>query len=175
MPKTTSQKSSPPRFKLSADYFFTGVSAWLIPGAGHWLLGYRVRGAVLLVSILGLFWVGEALAVPAEGPWKPRAVSHKVSSIFFCCQVGNGFCTLVADSLWGMPDIQQAQLDKLDRTLPRYLNLGILFASVSGLLNFLLVIHILDPRTWVQAALDRAGVKSQPGSEGGDQARSPPT
>ena len=51
-------------FQLSMDYVFTAISSWLIPGSGHWLLGYRLRGAILGVGLLGLFWVGEtALAI----------------------------------------------------------------------------------------------------------------
>ncbi len=161
--------SAPPtsELKITADYVFTAISAWLLPGAGHWLLGYRLRGTLLAASILGLFWVGQALAVPADGVWKPMAVTRKVSPVFFACQVGNGFSTLLADSLWGKPS-KGNDLWPLDRSLPRHLNLGILFTSVSGLLNYLIILHILDPRSWAQAVLDRKasppGGRAQPGA-----------
>jgi len=143
------------QFRLSADYLLTAVSAWLLPGAGHFLLGYRVRGLVLAGSILGLFWMGEALAVPErgahgeEGKAHPIAVSHRVNPVFFACQVGNGFSTLLADRLWGKP-LYEDSTERIDGQLPRNLNLAILFTSVSGLLNYLLVLHILDPRTWAE-------------------------
>jgi hypothetical protein len=156
MPKTVPQPSATQQFTLSPDYIFTGVSAWLVPGAGHWLLGYRVRGAVLLVSVVGLFWVGQALAQPTDVPWNPLAVSRKVSPVFFACQVGNGFCALLSDSMWGKPRYEESNTRVLNDNLPRHLNLAILLTSVSGLLNFLIVLHIFDPRTWAQAAIDRA-------------------
>ena len=34
---------------------------WLIPGAGHMLLGKYIRGGLLFASILGMFLVGLAL------------------------------------------------------------------------------------------------------------------
>jgi hypothetical protein len=146
---------------VSLEYLFTVVSAWLVPGAAHWLLGYRVRGVVLGISILGLFWLGESLAIagPIEDktgkpiPAKPIAVSREIHPIFFACQVGNGFSTLLAQSLWGAPRYKD-ETYRLDPTLPRHLNLAILLTSVSGLLNYLLVLHALDPRSWIQAAED---------------------
>jgi len=144
-------------FALSGEYLFTVVSAWLIPGVGHFLLGYRVRGLILGVSILGLFWVGQALAVPLQNPSLqdqrryPLAVSREVNPVFFACQVGNGLSTLLANHRWGRPLYPNQNRDNIDRELPRSLNLAILFTSVSGLLNYLLLLHILDPRTWTQA------------------------
>lgn len=157
---------SPPKFQITVDYLSTGVSAWLIPGAGHWLLGYRLRGALLGASILGLFWFGQAFACPAEGAENraPMAVSRKVSPVFFACQVGNGFSTLVSEYLWGKPRYKN-DLAPLDRFLPRHLNLGILATSISGLLNMLVVLHILDPKTWAQAALDKVQRPSPPPDE----------
>ena len=159
MSKQTTDTSEAQRFEPSVEYFFTVISSWLIPGAGHWLLGYKVRGALQGLAILGLFWVGQAMAVPLESPdlpRKPMAVSKKVSPVFFACQMGNGFSTLLSNTLWGDPRGKD-QISRLDASLPPRLNLGILFTSVSGLLNALLVIHIMDPRTWVQAASEAGG------------------
>ena len=158
-----------PTFTLSGEYLLTVFSAWLIPGAGHFLLGYRVRGLILGVLLLGLFWVGQALAVPLktpapqgyptalgnpalQGPQRhPIAVSREVNPVFFACQLGNGFSTLLANNRWGTPLYPNMNRPIIDRELPRTLNLAILFTSVSGLLNYLLILHILDPRTWTRA------------------------
>jgi hypothetical protein len=151
----------PPKFRLSNEYLFTVVSSWLVPGSGHWALGYRVRGVVMGFSILGLFWMGEVLAIPPSDPVQPSpplAVTRKVNPVFFACQVGNGFSALVANTLWGDKTRgRPGDTHELDRGLPPYLNLGILFTSISGLLNYLLVLHVLDPKSWIQAALDCSG------------------
>lgn len=147
-------ESDPPAFRFSAEYIFTVVSAWLIPGAGHWVLGSRIRGTLLGAIILGLFWSGQVLAIRPPNPHFPRtplAVSREVSPIFYICQAGNGFSAILSNTLWGTPPYRDVASGSLDRHLPRNINLGILFTSVSGLLNYLLILHILDPRTWSQA------------------------
>jgi hypothetical protein len=165
-----SPRSNPePRFALDLEYLLAVASAWLLPGAGHWVLGHRVRAVVLGGSILGLFWAGELLALspadaPAPIPRHPLAVTRQVHPIFFACQVGNGFSTLLANSLWGHPRYDDRLSNPLDAHLPLYLNLGILLTSVSGLLNYLLVLHVLDPRSWVHR---KAGARrASPGGSG---------
>ena len=154
-------EAAEPPFRLTAEYIFTVISAWLLPGAGHWFLGYRVRAVVLGSSILGLFWAGELLALSppdAKAPRQPLAVTREVHPIFFACQVGNGFSTLFANTLWGKARYEDRGADsELDKDLPPYVNLGILLTSISGLLNYLLILHILDPRTWVQREAEASG------------------
>lgn len=167
MPTKPPQSPQKP-FRPTLDYVLTACSAWLIPGAGHVLLGYRVRGALLGASILGLFWFGQALAMPAEGARDrtPMAVSRKVSPVFFGCQAGNGFSALLSEVLWGKPHYDN-RLEPIDIYLPRHLNLGILFTSISGLLNLLVVLHVLDPRTWALVAEERSGSGRGPPTGGG--------
>ena len=38
--------------------FLAGVFAWLFPGAGHFLIGERKRGAIIAVCIVSLFAAG---------------------------------------------------------------------------------------------------------------------
>lgn len=48
----------------SADTGFTYlplIAGWLVPGAGHFLLGKWVRGTLLAVSIIGMFALGLAM------------------------------------------------------------------------------------------------------------------
>lgn len=138
-------------FRLSMDYVLTGVSSWLIPGSGYWLLGYRVRGAVLGLGIIGLFWFGESALA------NNMAVSRETSPIFYGCQMGNGLSTLVSQKLWGEPLSSNAanSYRPPDPQIPRYYHFGVLFTTVSGLLNMLAVLHMLDPDTWRRSKADR--------------------
>lgn len=157
MAKNSPTPAAEPVFQVNSEYFFSIIAAWLIPGAGHWHLGYRVRGLVTGAAILALFWVGQALAVTEEAPGlpsKPIAVSRKINPVFFGCQVGNGLSTWVSEIVWGKERYSAADQSRIDRTLPSNLNLAILFTSVSGLLNYLLILHVMDPRTWKQAVRD---------------------
>ena len=135
-------------FRLSYQYLCTGILSWLLPGAGHWLLGYRVRATVICVSLLGAFWTGESLLADN------LAVTREVHPVFFCLQAGNGFSAFLADGLWGDAIHQEENTRKIHDDLPVDLNLGILLCSVSGLLNLLVVLHVFDPRTWREAARD---------------------
>ena len=135
-------------FKVSVEYVLTGVASWLIPGAGHFWLGYRLRGAILAVGIIGLFWFGES-ALGGN-----MAVSREVSPIFYYCQAGNGLSAIVAEYQWGKPRYANKP-GRPDYDIPRYYNFGVLFTTVSGLLNLLAVLHVLDPHTWRKAKARR--------------------
>ena len=137
---------SEPAFRVSRKYLLAGVLSWLCPGAGHWMLGYRGRAVLIGGLLLGTFWYGET--VLADN----KAVTREVHPIFFGLQVGNGLSTLLAETIWGAPHHPEPEnIRRLLADLPASLNLGILFCSVSGLLNVLVVLHILDPRTWKNA------------------------
>ena len=127
-------------FQPSADYLLAIVLAWLVPGAGHLILGWRFRSAAIAVLLLGMFWFGEATA----GGW---AVIREEHDYFYWAQIGNGLSTVLADKLqWG--DVTPKGGEGIDRTIPPFLTTGILLTSISGLLNMLLIIHVMDPRTW---------------------------
>ncbi len=138
------QSMSSSTFRPTPHYLVTIILSWLIPGAGHWILGYRVRAVVIAMALLATFWVGESVLA------RNKAVTYKVHDVFFCLQVGNGLSAIVANARWGNP-VGEDQTDEIDRLLPKHLNLGILFCSVSGLLNMLVVLHIMDPKTWTDA------------------------
>ena len=43
------------------NWFLAGLLAWLIPGAGHFYVGRRIRGVVLFVAVTATFWAGMAI------------------------------------------------------------------------------------------------------------------
>jgi len=89
------------------------------------------------------------------------AVTREVHWVFFSLQAGNGACAFVADHLWGTPVVADTTRT-IQTDLPRHINLGILCCTISGLLNVLVVLHILDPRTWREA---EAAAREQGGRE----------
>ena len=131
-------------FRVDADYILAVVLSWLVPGAGHWMLGRRGWGAFLGALLLGTFWWGE---VSAGG----YAVYRKEHPIWFFAQVGNGASALVANGLqWAEIPPPPAMWGgkMIDRNIPTGLQMGILLSSVSGVLNVLLILEVMDPRTW---------------------------
>jgi hypothetical protein len=41
--------------------YFPLIAGWLVPGAGHFLLGKWIRGTLLAVSIIAMFFLGLAM------------------------------------------------------------------------------------------------------------------
>jgi hypothetical protein len=150
-----SRPYSPP--STLSERLTNGVLGWLIPGLGYWFLGFPVRALCLGGSLLALFWVGESLLAG------DMAVSREVHPYFFVGQAGNGLSAFLADHFWGTAH-DLGPRAPIDRNLPPHLNLGILCTIVSGLLNVLLVLHCLDPRSYekpdVSQASDPSGAAS---------------
>jgi hypothetical protein len=139
--ETTPATSPVPVFQ----YVATVLLSWLLPGAGHWCLGSRVRAVALGACVLSLFWVGQVVF------GENMAVSRAVHPVFFVGQAGVGASAFAANRVWGKPSYSMDRLHDMDRELPQDLNLGILCTLVAGLLNVLLVLHAMDPRSWQQA------------------------
>lgn len=118
-----------------------GVLGWLIPGLGYGFAGFPVRAVCMGGTLLALFWVGQSLLADN------LAVSREVHPYFFLGQAGNGLSAFVANHFWGTARYGIDTL-QIDRDLPPHLTLGILCTIISGLLNVLLVLHCLDPRTY---------------------------
>lgn len=135
------------------EYALAVITSWLLPGAGHWILGHRVRAVILASAILGIFWSGQALA-------HYRAVNKTDHPIFFSAQVANGLSTLLSEKYWGQP---RPRTDRIDKEIAPHHSTGILFTSISGLLNALLVLHVADPRTWSGRALELAKAPGESG------------
>jgi len=101
--------------------------AWLLPGAGHWYVGQRVKGVVFCFLLIVLFATGMLLT---EGgcidlgrhPWA------------FALQVFEGAVSGVALlSTWGAPEVPASKLS----------DLGMLLTLVAGALNVLLMADAL--------------------------------
>ncbi len=142
-------------FLASPAQLIAVVLSWLVPGFGHWILGQRLRAVILGGLLLGFFWWGEVLA-------QGYAVTRKEHSFLFWFQAGNGLSTFLANSLqWGdLPPVSGSS-GVIDRAVPIGLYTGILFTTLSGVMNVLLVVHIMDPRSWSSQA-NRTGEGGAP-------------
>ena len=98
-------------------------AAWLIPGAGHFMLRKWGRGALLMISILAMFAIGLALQGKVYGP----NTSELLDILNFAGDVGTGILYFVARALdLGASAVQTAVADY-----------GSKFIVVAGLLNFI--------------------------------------
>src|SRR5436305_1822268 len=109
----TSVKPTPPMMAL--------IAGWLIPGAGHLLLGKYIRGLLLLISIVGMFAIGIALQGKVYSP----NTGEPLDMLGFAGDLGAGALYGLARLLgWGQAPVLIAVADY-----------GTKFIVVSGLLN----------------------------------------
>jgi hypothetical protein len=109
------EKSSIPALAL--------LLGWLVPGAGHVLLGKYVRGILLFVSILGMYLIGLGL----HGKIYTPNTGDILDILGFAGQLGMGALYALARVFsWGAPSVVD--------TLADY---GTKFLVVGGLLNLI--------------------------------------
>ncbi len=114
------------------------VLAWIIPGGGHFFLGYRGHGLIALVVITGTFWSGVAIG-SVQGTVAPNS-----RKLWFMAQLGTGGNALAAVALHRTAD--RASYDSaVQSSKPHWLSadVGVHYTGVAGLLNLLLIIDAI--------------------------------
>ncbi len=109
----------------SKDPYIAGTLAWLIPGMGHLYLGLRGRCAVFFFAINLTFWGGMVI-----GGLRSTVDPHTNTAWFFA-QIFAGLNTVIS-----------FMLSDLTAAMPSYgktLDLAIIYTSVAGLLNVLVI------------------------------------
>ena len=99
------------------------IAGWLIPGAGHLLLGKPIRAALLFVSVLGMALTGFHL----QGKIYTPNTGDVLDILGFAGQLGMGILYVLARAFsWGATSSVN--------TLADY---GTKFLVVAGLLNLI--------------------------------------
>ena len=99
------------------------LAGWLIPGAGHFLLGKWVRGLLLFAAILTMYLTGLALSGKIYTP----NTGDLLDILGFVGQLGSGLLYALARIFgWGASSIVNALADY-----------GTKFLTVAGLLNII--------------------------------------
>ncbi len=105
---------------------FTAILSWLIPGAGHWYIGERARGAILFVTVTITFWVGIYIGGVVS------TVNVHTNGAWFLAHIFLGGYTFLT-----------ALLSKSAAAMPSYgktLDLAVIYTGIAGLLNFLIIL-----------------------------------
>lgn len=110
--------------------YMTGILAWLIPGAGHWYLGMKARGAIIFVVIALLFWSGVAVG-GIRSTVDPGRNTH-----WFMGQICAGGHTLAALTI--TRTIEWSGKKGVSWGKSRDI-VGVVYSGVAGLLNLLAV------------------------------------
>jgi hypothetical protein len=122
-----SSKDSPQGF-----VYLPLIAGWLVPGAGHFVLGKWGRGALLSASILGMFATGLAM----DG--QIHAGAHDILDLLSMAgDLGNGLLYFVSRMMgWGSTLVQVTTADWGSR-----------FIVVAGLLNVIAAVDAHNLRT----------------------------
>jgi hypothetical protein len=156
------------------------LAGWVLPGAGHWLVGERTRAIVIGATILGLFLLGLLLAgvrvieVPgyddAGGPVILTSTGQKITSPrdkpagSWALASASGVVSEIANKPWFVPQALagpaaflsakfsiDAARQGVARSHARVLEIGVLYTAIAGMLNLLAVIDAADRAGRAQA------------------------
>ncbi len=117
-------------WKRSLAFF----AAWLLPGAGHVVMG-KWRKGLFFFALLGAAY---AFGMHIAG-WRP--VSFDDNPFYFVGQYGSGATLLVAK-------LRGAEKAVLSQGIhPSWFDPGLLYVCVVGLLNLVLMLNVLDVKT----------------------------
>jgi hypothetical protein len=154
----------PSRSRVPAP--IVAVVAWLLPGAGYWLIGQRARGTtigitILLLYILGIFISGiRVIEVPG---YDANGFSIRVGRHGQRVHAGSdeggwvltsgGLIGEVANKPWYIPQLLagpitlissglsvQAAQRGYSRSHARLVEIGTLYTAIAGMLNLLAII-----------------------------------
>ena len=129
----TAPKTSAAGQDLAQKYVYLPlIAGWLVPGAGHFLLRKWGRGALLAVSIVGMF----ALGIAMQGEIY-RGAQNVLDMLGLAGDLGNGLLYVVS-RIFGL-GATQVQVTTADY--------GTRFIVVAGLLNVISAVDAHNLRT----------------------------
>jgi hypothetical protein len=115
--------------------------AWLVPGAGHLVLGKRGRALLFFLTIVGAFVIGLILNGHLYWPTPDPTAALRVdliTGLWFFAQIGSGLC-YVASYLLGLG----TAAIPLAAASPTF-EYGNTFMFLAGLLNYLVIHDAFD-------------------------------
>jgi hypothetical protein len=114
----------------STSVVLVGLAAWLVPGAGHFLVGRRQKGVVFLLALVLMFVLGLAL----HGRLFPFEFSQPLVGLAAVANLGVGIPYFAAwAGGFGAGQVIAATYEY-----------GNAFLIVAGLLNMLVVLDACD-------------------------------
>ena len=114
---------------------FAGLLSWFLPGLGHFVMGERIRGAVLLATITVTFWSGIAIGGVVN------TVDYQKHRLWFAAQLGSGGHTIAAcvlRSAVAPTPVAHESPRVVGHWLPT--DIGIHYTGVAGLLSILVIL-----------------------------------
>lgn len=111
-----------------AEYLAVGL-AWVIPGAGHLVIGQKARGTIFLLTIHILFALGLFIG-------GVRAIRPEDQPIWSYAQFMVGW-PMVASS------VLQKQQTVISKDSPKLHEVGAVYCGIAGMLNLLVMFDLM--------------------------------
>ena len=129
---------SQPRAVPAVKRTIAVLASWLVPGAGHLVLGQFGRALLFFLTITGSFCLGLALDAKLFWPSAdPTSAIHYdlISCLWFFSQIGSGLCYIGSYVLgFGLTPRPEAATFEY----------GNGFTFLAGLLNYLVILDAFD-------------------------------
>lgn len=124
------------------------MATWFVPGLGHFLIGEKKRGAIFFVCISMLWFGGLLIGGPSVIDWYSQSVPIVRKGQYGLFQT---FAFEMVRTRYMQPVPPGMSTDEISRpgriayrpSLNRLEEQGVLYASVAGLLNILLIIDVV--------------------------------
>lgn len=124
------------------------MATWFVPGLGHYLIGEKKRGVILFVCISMLWFGGLLIGGPGVVDWYSQSVPIVRKGQYGLFQT---FAFEMVRTRYMQPVPPGMSADEVGRTgrityrpsLNRLEEQGVLYASVAGLLNILLILDVV--------------------------------
>lgn len=134
------------------------AATWLLPGAGHWLLGRRDKAVVLFLTVMGLWviglWIGGVSVIDrqqdAEGA-RSRVSPWFLAQGMMGCSWGvdywhQGLKRVSVERFGGPPLPSDKPGAVYEPARGRSAELGTLYTAMAGMLNLLVMLEVVMVR-----------------------------
>jgi len=120
---TSTTQSRPAAAPVTSMSIVAPALAWLIPGAGHFVQRRWIRGALLMISVVAMFWLGLAM----KGKVYQQNTGDLLEILAFISDLGTG-------GLYILSRIMDLGANQISFATADY---GTKFIAVAGLLNII--------------------------------------
>lgn len=144
----TERRDTPPPPSVDP---LAGVMAFILPGAGHWLRGERKRAVYIAIGVFGLFFGGMLIGGIDVVDRRADRLETRLS---FLAQAFVGPTAFVVDHIHhtrfkvvdpdrGPRAPLPGEQPELTKSLGKVNEIGVLFALVAGMLNFIVILDAM--------------------------------
>ena len=154
MPDSTSQtvKQTSTGQRTEARWYIPeAMAAWFVPGLGHYLMGEKKRGIILLICISSLWFGGLLIGGPGIVNWHSQSApivrlgQYGLFQTFMFEWVRNNYMQPMPADITADEKPNNGRI-AYRQSFNRLEEQGVLYAAIAGLMNVLAIIDVIHRR-----------------------------